>query len=75
MRKDPIFNNFFDFYIFEEDSAKSIPSDEVFTRRVEESDVYIGLIGNYYGYEYTNGFSATEFEKFNARKFQLLFFC
>ena len=69
MRNDPIFDNYFDFYIFEEDSAKSIPSDNVFTKRVEESDVYIGLIGNNYGYEYANGISATEFEfeKFNAR--------
>ncbi|RAP44235.1 MAG: hypothetical protein BZ135_08655 [Methanosphaera sp. rholeuAM6] len=62
IRNDPSFNDYFELYLFEEDSAKSVPSDKIFTDQVEHADIYIGLIGNKYGYEYTNGLSATEFE-------------
>ena len=43
---------------------------------MENSDIYIGLIGNNYGYEYTNGLSATEFEfnKFNRKNSKSYFF-
>ncbi len=76
IRKDPSFNNYFDLYIFEEDSAKSSSSDTVFTNQVEHADIYIGLIGNNYGFEYTNGISATEFEfnKFDAKNSNSYFF-
>lgn len=76
LRKDPSFDNYFEFYLFEEDSAKLSSSDNVFTNRVEQSDIYIGLIGNYYGHEYVDGISATEFEfnKFNAKNSNSYFF-
>ena len=76
IRNDPSFDNYFEVYIFEEDSAKSQSSDKVFTTQVEESDIYIGLIGNDYGYEYAGGVSATEFEfnKFNAKNSNSFFF-
>lgn len=76
IRNDPLFNDYFDVYIFEEDSSKTQSADKVFTTRVEHSDIYIGLIGNNYGYEYANGVSATEFEfnKFNAKNSNSYFF-
>lgn len=76
IRNDPSFDDYFDVYIFEEDSAKSQSSDKVFTTRVEQSDIYIGLIGNNYGYEYADGVSATEFEfnRFNAKSSDSYFF-
>ena len=76
LRKDPSFDNYFEFYIFEEDSAKSKSSGKVFANRVEKSDIYIGIIGNDYGNEYLDGFSATEFEfnLFNAKSSKSYFF-
>lgn len=76
LRNDPSFDSYFDFYIFEQDSAKSKSSGKVFTNRVEQSDIYIGIIGNNYGSEYINGVSPTEFEfdKFNAKSSKSYFF-
>lgn len=45
--------------------VQSIPSDEVFISAVEESDIYIGLIGQHYGNIYKGDVSATEYE-YNA---------
>ena len=76
IRNNPLFDDYFDVYIFEEDGSKTQSADKVFTTRVEHSDIYIGLIGNNYGYEYANGVSATEFEfnKFNAKNSNSYFF-
>ena len=76
IRKDSSFDDYFDVYIFEEDTAKSQSSDKIFTERVEHSDIYIGIIGNQYGTVYTNGLSATEFEfkKFDAKNSNSYFF-
>lgn len=76
IRNDPLYDNFFDVYIFEEDSAKTQSSDKVFTEQVEHADIYLGLIGNEYGYTYTNNISATEFEfeKFNSKNSNSYFF-
>ena len=76
IKNDPFFNKCFNIYIFEEDNAKKLPSDRIFTDKVEQSDVYIGLIGNDYGSEYTKGISATEYEfnKFNAKNSNSYFF-
>ena len=76
LKNDSTFNKYFNFYIFEDDNANKYPSDKVFTDCVEKADIYIGLIGNYYGYEYVNGISATEFEfnKFNAKSSNSYFF-
>lgn len=76
IRDDPLFDDYFDVYIFEEDGSKTKSADKVFTTRVEHSDIYIGLIGNEYGDEYANGVSATEFEfnRFNAKNSNSYFF-
>ena len=52
----------FKLYVFEEDKASSLPSDEVFINEIEQSDIYIGLIGQHYGNIYKDGISATEYE-------------
>ena len=76
IKNDSSLNNYFNIYLFEEDLANKLPSDRVFTNRVEHSDIYIGLIGNNYDFEYVDGISATEFEfmKFNAKNRNSFFF-
>jgi len=65
LKKDSFFNETVELFVFEEDSAKSLPANEVFISAVEESDIYIGLIGQHYGNIYENDVSATEYE-YNA---------
>ncbi len=65
LKKDSFFNKTMELFVFEEDNAKSLPSPEVFISAVEESDIYIGLIGQHYGNIYDDNVSATEYE-YNA---------
>ena len=65
LKKDSFFSETIDVFVFEKDAWDSLLSDEVFVGAVEESDVYIGLIGEHYGKIYKDGVSATEYE-FNA---------
>ena len=65
LKKDSFFSETVDVFVFEKDPGNSLPSDEVFIGAVEESDVYIGLIGQHYGNIYKDDVSATEYE-FNA---------
>ncbi len=65
LKRDPFLNKIIELFVFEEDNASSLPSDEVFIGAIEKSDIYIGLIGEHYGNIYENGVSATEYE-FNA---------
>lgn len=76
LKKDPFFNKTVELFVFEENSARSIPSSEVFINAVEESDIFIGLIGQNYGNIYKNGVSATEFEYdvYTSKKYDDYFF-
>ena len=65
LKKDSFFSETVELFVFEIDSGSSLPSDEVFIGAVEESDIYIGLIGQHYGNIYKDDVSATEYE-FNA---------
>ena len=65
LKNDSFFSETVVLFVFEIDSGSSLPSDEVFIGAVEESDVYIGLIGQHYGNIYKDDVSATEYE-FNA---------
>ena len=58
LNKDSFFNETIKLYVFEEDKASSLPSDEVFINEIEQSDIYIGLIGQHYGNIYKDGISA-----------------
>lgn len=76
IQKDPSLNKNVKLYVFEEDIARSVPSNEIFLNKIEESDIYIGLIGQHYGNTYNNNISATEYEynTFIADKHDAYFF-
>ena len=73
---DAYLYEYIDLFMFEIDSAKPEPSNEVFINKINESDVYIGLIGENYGNIYVDDISATEFEynTFISRKHDAYFF-
>ena len=61
--KDPVYRRLFDTFVFEEDViAADRRTDEVYIDELRRCDVYIGLIGNEYGYEDAEGLSPTERE-------------
>ena len=65
LKKDSFFNETVELFVFEEDNASPLPSNEVFIGAVEQADIYIGLIGKHYGNIYEDNVSATEYE-YNA---------
>ena len=76
INNDPYFSRNVRLFVFEIDGAKTEAANEVFLNKVEESDVYIGLIGQHYGEIYEDGVSATEYEynTFIADKHDAYFF-
>lgn len=62
IRKDPLLGSFFIPFIFEETAANTYSVQEVYINQVKQSDIYIGIIGEQYGYEDEEGVSATERE-------------
>lgn len=61
--KNPAYRRLFDAFVFEEDVvAMDRRPDEVYLDELRRCDVYIGLIGNEYGFEDENGLSPTERE-------------
>ena len=76
LKKDSYFSRNIELFVFEEDIARSFSSNEVFLNEVEQSDVYIGLIGQHYGSIYEDDISATEYEynTFIADKHDAFFF-
>jgi ATP-dependent DNA helicase RecG len=57
-----ILNNIFDVFIFEDLPANSRDPISTYIKEVENSDIYIGLIGSVYGVVGEDGFSPTERE-------------
>lgn len=74
--KDPYLNRNVELFVFEADISRALPANEVFINQVEESDIYIGLIGSDYGDIYEGNVSATEYEynTFIADKHEAYFF-
>ncbi len=74
--KDPYLNRNVELFVFEADISRALPANEVFINQVEESDIYIGLIGSDYGDIYECNVSATEYEynTFIADKHEAYFF-
>ena len=62
IRTDVLFGKFFEPFIFEEIPAYNHSPQEVYLTEVERCDIYLGLIGNLYGYEDEDGISPTEHE-------------
>ncbi len=62
IRTDALLGRFFDVFLFEETVARDQSPACVYLGEVEQSDVYIGLLGSEFGYETESGVSATESE-------------
>lgn len=62
VQTDPLLRRFFDVFLFEDLPASGRRADQVYLEEVDRCDVYVGLLGNDYGYEDTAGVSPTEHE-------------
>ena len=62
IRNNPLLSRFFDLFLFEELPASDRHADTVYLDEVEQASVYIGLFGNEYGFEDSEGISPTEHE-------------
>jgi len=62
IRTDVLLGRFFDVFLFEETVARDQSPACVYLGEVEESDVYMGLLGSEFGHETESGVSATESE-------------
>lgn len=61
--KNPVLRRFFDTFVFEADVvACDRRTNELYIDELRKCDIYIGLIGNEYGYEDAEGISPTERE-------------
>ena len=59
LRGDPLFSRFFEVFLFEDIPAADRRADEVYLGEVDRCSVYVGLLGNEYGYEGADGISPT----------------
>jgi hypothetical protein len=59
LRGDPLFQRFFDVFLFEDVPAIDRRADEVYLHEVERCDIYVGLFGEEYGKEDEKGYSPT----------------
>ena len=76
LRGDPLLSRFFDVFLFEDVPAKDRRADELYLDEVEKSSIYIGLLGNEYGFPDKKGFSPTHREFLRAtevKKHRLIF--
>lgn len=62
IRTDALLGKFFEPFIFEEVPANELSANHVYLKEVELCDIYLGLLGNQYGYEDEQGISPTERE-------------
>ena len=65
---DALLGKFFEPFVFENVPAMTVTPATVFLQEVERCDIYIGLLGEKYGFEDTEGFSPTEREYDYATK-------
>jgi predicted HTH transcriptional regulator len=73
---DPLLRRFFDVFLFEDVPAVDRRADDVYLEQVDRASVYVGLFGNDYGREDTEGISPTEREfdrATSATKTRLIF--
>ena len=62
LTKDPLLGRFFDVFLFEAVPALDQPADTVYISEVDRADIYVGLLGNDYGYARDKNFSPVERE-------------
>lgn len=61
--RNPAYRRLFDTFVFEEDVvSQDRRTDEVYIDELKRCDIYLGLIGNEYGFEDAEGISPTERE-------------
>lgn len=76
VESDPLLNRFFTVFLFEDLPAGDRRADAAYLAEVDRCAVYVGMFGNEYGFEDTDGLSPTEHE-FNratsAGKHRLIF--
>ena len=65
---DALLGSFFDVFIFEDMPAYEDTVQKVYLKEVGDCDIYIGLFGNKYGYEDSEGISPTEREYDEAKR-------
>jgi len=70
LQGDPLLRRFFDFFLFEEVPAADRRADKVYLDEVKRCDIYLGLFGDDYGYEDSNGISPTHHEFNHATQLQ-----
>ncbi len=59
---DLLLSRFFDAFLFEQMPANNDAPDVAYLKEVEQCDVYLGLLGEKYGFENAEGVSPTELE-------------
>lgn len=65
---DVLFSEYFDVFLFEDVSVKSKPAESVYLNEVQNSDIYIGILGQQYGTAAKGEISPTEQEFREAKK-------
>lgn len=76
IRQDALLGKFFVPFLFEEMPAADLTSQDAFLSEVEHSNIYIGILGDRYGFEDSEGVSPTEREYDKATvesKYRLIF--
>ena len=76
LRGDALMRRFFEPFLFEDAPAANRRADDVYLDEVNDSPIYLGLLGHEYGFEDAEGISPTqrEFELASARnKLRLIF--
>ena len=62
IENDPLLSRFFTVFLFEDLPARDRRADAVYLAEVDRCAIYVGLFGNDYGFEDTDGLSPTERE-------------
>ena len=62
IERDPLLRRFFTVFLFEDLPASDRRADEVYISELDKSDLYLGIFGNVYGFEDSEGVSPTERE-------------
>lgn len=70
-KTDALLSQFFQSILFEQLPAASQAPNKVYIDEVEQSQIYLGLLGAEYGYEDADGVSPTEHEYNHATQLQL----
>ena len=60
LQNDALFRRFFDVFIFEALPAQDRNAHDVYIDEVKKCDIYLGLLGKEYGFEFEDGTSPTQ---------------